>query len=54
VAAALRRRLGGATPGLVVRGHGEADPVAANQHKDGSDNPAGRARNRRVTITFPR
>jgi OmpA-OmpF porin, OOP family len=54
VAAAVRRRLGGATPRLVVRGHGEADPVAANRRKDGSDNPVGRARNRRVTITFPR
>jgi outer membrane protein OmpA-like peptidoglycan-associated protein len=54
VAVAFRKRLGGATPRLVVRGHGEADPVAANTCKDGSDNPQGRARNRRVTITFPR
>ena len=54
VAAALHRRLGGAGPHLVTRGHGEADPVAANSRKDGSDNPKGRARNRRVTITFPR
>jgi outer membrane protein OmpA-like peptidoglycan-associated protein len=54
VAAAVRERLGGATPRLVVRGHGEADPVAANTRKDGSDNPQGRARNRRVTIVFPR
>ena len=54
VAVAVRRRLGGATPRLVVRGRGEADPVAANTHKDGSDNPQGRGRNRRVTITFPR
>jgi outer membrane protein OmpA-like peptidoglycan-associated protein len=54
VAVALRRRLGGAGPRLVTRGHGEADPVAANTRKDGSDNPKGRALNRRVTITFPR
>jgi OmpA-OmpF porin, OOP family len=54
VAVALRRRLGGAGPRLVTRGHGEAHPVAANTRKDGSDNPKGRARNRRVTITFPR
>jgi OOP family OmpA-OmpF porin len=54
VAAALRSRLGGAGPRLVTRGHGEADPVAGNTRKDGSDNPKGRARNRRVTITFPR
>jgi outer membrane protein OmpA-like peptidoglycan-associated protein len=54
VAVALRRGLSGAGPRLVTRGHGEADPVAANTRKDGSDNPKGRARNRRVTITFPR
>jgi OOP family OmpA-OmpF porin len=54
VAAALHGRLGGAGPRLVTRGHGEADPVAANTRKDGGDNPKGRARNRRVTITFPR
>jgi OOP family OmpA-OmpF porin len=54
VAAAVRKRLGGATPRLVVRGHGEADPVASNTRKDGSDNPQGRGRNRRVTIVFPR
>lgn len=51
VAAALRRR---GAPRLVVRGHGEDDPVARNTDKDGSDNPEGRARNRRVTITFSR
>jgi outer membrane protein OmpA-like peptidoglycan-associated protein len=54
VAVALRRRLSQAGPRLATRGHGEADPVAANTRKDGSDNPKGRARNRRVTITFPR
>jgi len=54
VAAALRNELGGDAPALTVRGHGEADPVAPNTRKDGSDNPKGRARNRRVTITFPR
>jgi outer membrane protein OmpA-like peptidoglycan-associated protein len=37
-----------------TKGHGEADPVAPNVKKDGSDNPRGRARNRRVTITFAR
>jgi outer membrane protein OmpA-like peptidoglycan-associated protein len=54
VAAALRSELGGDAPALAVRGHGEADPVAANTKRNGSDNPKGRARNRRVTITFPR
>lgn len=33
-------------------GHGSADPVAPNTNKDGSDNPAGRALNRRVTISY--
>jgi OOP family OmpA-OmpF porin len=31
-------------------GHGKADPVAPNANPDGSDNPAGRAQNRRVEI----
>jgi outer membrane protein OmpA-like peptidoglycan-associated protein len=51
VAVALRRR---GAPRLIVRGHGEDDPVARNTNKDGSDNVEGRARNRRVTITFTR
>lgn len=40
--------------GVTLRavGHGEADPVAPNRGPDGRDNPAGRARNRRVTIGF--
>lgn len=33
-------------------GHGAADPVARNTRPDGSDDPAGRALNRRVTITY--
>lgn len=33
-------------------GKGEADPVAANTHHDGSDDPAGRAKNRRVEIGY--
>ncbi len=33
-------------------GHGEADPVARNTLADGSDNPQGRAQNRRVEIRF--
>ncbi|WP_254862185.1 OmpA family protein [Halovivax gelatinilyticus] len=35
---------------FTVRGKGETDPVAPNTHDDGSDNPEGRAKNRRVTI----
>lgn len=48
----LRRQLGPSAPPLAVRGHGEADPVAPNTHKDGSDDPRGRARNRRVEVAF--
>ncbi|GAA3827750.1 hypothetical protein GCM10022226_55780 [Sphaerisporangium flaviroseum] len=39
------------TPRTAATGHGEAYPVAPNT-KAGRDNPAGRAKNRRVTITF--
>lgn len=35
-----------------VTGHGETEPVTANANEDGSDNPEGRALNRRVEITF--
>lgn len=54
VARALRRALGAAAPRLLVRGHGETDPVAANTDKDGNDNPKGRAANRRVEVSFGR
>jgi outer membrane protein OmpA-like peptidoglycan-associated protein len=37
---------------LSARGLGERKPVAPNQRPDGSDNPRGRARNRRVEVTF--
>ncbi len=37
-----------------VAGKGASEPVAPNTNTDGSDNPAGRALNRRVTITFSR
>lgn len=33
-------------------GKGEADPISANTHDDGSDNPQGRAKNRRVEIGY--
>ena len=38
---------------FTVTGHGEAQPVAPNANEDGSDDPAGRAANRRVVITYP-
>jgi outer membrane protein OmpA-like peptidoglycan-associated protein len=54
VGRALRRALGASTPALRIRGRGEADPVAPNTKEDGSDNPRGRAKNRRVTVSFSR
>jgi outer membrane protein OmpA-like peptidoglycan-associated protein len=35
---------------ISTKGFGEENPVAANTNPDGSDNPAGRALNRRVSI----
>lgn len=52
VEGALRPLLTGVPAQIQVAGHGAADPVALNTNPDGSDNPAGRAKNRRVTITF--
>lgn len=37
---------------LSVKGFGEADPVAKNTTKKGDDNPQGRAKNRRVEISY--
>lgn len=48
---ALDERLGDTSVTFATEGHGEADPVAPNR-KDGEDNPEGRAKNRRVEITF--
>jgi outer membrane protein OmpA-like peptidoglycan-associated protein len=36
---------------IKTRGWGKANPVAANANPDGSDNPEGRQKNRRVEIT---
>lgn len=42
----------GVNPGLITtRGMGERQPIAPNRNPDGSDNPEGRAKNRRVDIT---
>jgi outer membrane protein OmpA-like peptidoglycan-associated protein len=35
---------------LKAKGFGSANPVAPNTHPDGSDNPEGRQKNRRVEI----
>lgn len=51
VRGALAQQLG-TSVAFRVQGHGEADPVASERSADGSDNPAARARNRRVTVTF--
>jgi outer membrane protein OmpA-like peptidoglycan-associated protein len=53
-AAAVVRALEPRAPGVPLHatGRGAADPVAPNTKRDGSDNPAGRALNRRVTIGF--
>lgn len=49
VARALREN--GVEPFRVVaRGYGEKYPVAPNTHADGTDNPTGRAKNRRVEV----
>jgi outer membrane protein OmpA-like peptidoglycan-associated protein len=50
VVAALKPALPSVT--FQANGLGSADPVAPNTKPDGSDNPAGRALNRRVTISF--
>ena len=53
---AVQAALAPLAPGATFQstGKGAADPVAPNTNPDGSDNPEGRARNRRVTITFAR
>ena len=37
---------------IATQGRGERDPAAPNTKSDGSDNPEGRAKNRRVAITI--
>lgn len=43
----------GVTATMDATGFGESKPVAPNENADGSDNPAGRALNRRVEIFIP-
>jgi outer membrane protein OmpA-like peptidoglycan-associated protein len=47
----LRYRMVG-LPAMVVRGFGKTRPVAANELSDGSDNPEGRQKNRRVELVI--
>jgi outer membrane protein OmpA-like peptidoglycan-associated protein len=51
VHAALGDRLGGDFT-FEVTGRSEDEPVAPNENADGSDNPTGRALNRRVVIQY--
>jgi outer membrane protein OmpA-like peptidoglycan-associated protein len=45
----------GIAPGrLQAKGYGESRPVAQNTNPDGSDNPEGRQKNRRVEVIIPR
>lgn len=37
---------------ITTRGWGRTKPIAPNKNADGSDNPAGRAKNRRVEIVI--
>jgi len=37
---------------ITTHGYGKANPVAPNTNSDGSDNPSGRAQNRRVDIVY--
>lgn len=37
---------------IKVEGHGQTTPREPNKHQDGTDNPEGRAKNRRVEITL--
>jgi outer membrane protein OmpA-like peptidoglycan-associated protein len=47
----LVKKKGIAVASITARGLGEENPVAANENADHSDNPEGRAQNRRVQIT---
>jgi outer membrane protein OmpA-like peptidoglycan-associated protein len=47
----LEKKKGIAVASITARGLGEENPVAANENPDHSDNPEGRAQNRRVQIT---
>jgi outer membrane protein OmpA-like peptidoglycan-associated protein len=42
------------TTKFVIRGFGASKPVESNSRADGSDNPEGRQKNRRVVIVFDR
>ncbi|MBV9631876.1 MAG: hypothetical protein JO230_27530, partial [Xanthobacteraceae bacterium] len=37
---------------LIIRGFGKSRPIAPNAHADGSDDPDGRQKNRRVEVVI--
>lgn len=51
VKAELANALTGTSPQIEARGYGETKPVVPNE-QGGKDDPAGRAKNRRVEITY--
>jgi outer membrane protein OmpA-like peptidoglycan-associated protein len=51
---AIEGRLGRDAPDVETRGFGEERPTDANRRRDGSDNPTGRRRNRRVEVWIDR
>jgi outer membrane protein OmpA-like peptidoglycan-associated protein len=54
VAAWLKQQPGLSGREFAIEGKGETAPVALNAKPDGSDDPEGRARNRRVVVSIPR
>ena len=54
VAEWMRGQVGVQQRTFTVSGKGEGQPIAPNTRPDGSDDPAGRARNRRVELLLPR
>ena len=47
----LESKDGSSSLTYAASGRGESQPVAENTKPDGTDNPLGRRKNRRVTIT---
>lgn len=52
VSAYLRREVGNSRLSYGTSGRGESQPVAENTKSDGTDNPPGRRKNRRVEISY--
>lgn len=54
VATWLRQQVGVRQRTIAAEGKGETAPIAPNTRPDGSDDPDGRAKNRRVEVVIPR